>query len=79
VESCSIFEVFLQSVPVALVRSTIEPAGQWKKSAATEKVTEVFEAVWMTVIGVRTAKSHFLDIGEMSRSRVLTISTYIHE
>jgi hypothetical protein len=31
-----------------------------------------FEAVWMTVIGVRNAKSHFIDIGEMSRSRVLT-------
>jgi hypothetical protein len=26
----------------------------------------------MTVIGVPNTKSHFLDIGEMSRSRVLT-------
>jgi hypothetical protein len=43
-----------------------------KNRPQRKKSRGVFEAVWMTVIGVRNAKSHFLDIGKMSRSRVLT-------
>jgi hypothetical protein len=37
-----------------------------------KKSRGVFETVWMTVIGVRNAKSRFLDIGKMSGSWVLT-------
>jgi hypothetical protein len=37
-----------------------------------KKSHRVFEAIWMTIIGVPNAKSCFLDIGEMSQSWVLT-------
>jgi hypothetical protein len=35
------------------------------------KIKQGFEVIWMTVIGVWNAKSHFLDVGKMSQSRVL--------